>query len=60
MTATHFKRLRRQLGLTQVQLAKHIGVTSLAVSYWERGTRKISEPVARLVKTLRTPKRKTR
>jgi len=57
MTAAKLKRLRKKLGLTQKQLAKQLGVTSLAVSFWERGTRKIGEPAARLVKILASTKR---
>jgi DNA-binding transcriptional regulator YiaG len=49
MTPSELKHRRTQLGMTQVQLAAALGVTSIAVSYWERGTRKMGEPAARLV-----------
>lgn len=52
VTSAELKRTRTRLGLTQVQLAAQLGVTALAVSFWERGTRKIGGPVARLVMLL--------
>jgi DNA-binding transcriptional regulator YiaG len=52
VTGKAFKRKRGQLGLTQVQLATQLGVTVTAVARWERGERKISEPVARLLTLL--------
>lgn len=52
MTHQEFIRRRNRLGLTQAQLAKQLGVTPLAVSFWERGTRRISGPVAKLLTLL--------
>jgi DNA-binding transcriptional regulator YiaG len=52
MTGTGFKQKRGHLGLTQVQLAKRLGVSPNAVARWERGERRISEPVARLLTLL--------
>jgi DNA-binding transcriptional regulator YiaG len=60
MTGKALRRLRRQLGLTQVGLAKLLGVTSTSVARWEQGRVGISEPVARLVTLLaqQTPRPK--
>ena len=44
--------LRKQFGLTQVQLAERIGIASNSLARLERGERRISEPIARLVKLL--------
>ena len=52
MTQAAFKRLRLSLGLTQAQLAAELGVSENSVSRWELGTRKINEPVARLLTML--------
>ena len=52
MTGKGFKQKRGHLGLTQVQLAKRLGVTANAIARWERGERRISEPVARLLTLL--------
>jgi DNA-binding transcriptional regulator YiaG len=60
MTGLELRDRRRRLGATQAQLAERLGVTANALARWERGERRISEPVARLVKLLvsRTPKTK--
>lgn len=52
MTKEEFRQLRLQLGLTQEQLAREIGVTLGAVQKWELGLRGISGPVARLVRLM--------
>lgn len=44
--------IREQLGLTQRELAKHLGVSAAAVAHWELGSRPISEPTFRLLKLL--------
>ena len=52
MTGAELRELRKELDMTQVQLADEIGVTSTAVALWERGERSISEPMAKLVRFL--------
>lgn len=52
VTATQLRTLRTALGLTQVQLAEQLGVTSTTVARWERGEVAIAEPAARLVRLL--------
>lgn len=39
--AQKLKQLRLQAGLTQEQLAAHIGVSSRTIKHWEHGTRSI-------------------
>lgn len=46
-------RVRGELGLTQEALAEEIGVHRVTVARWESGTRKIPEPVARLIEKIR-------
>lgn len=48
MKGSELKKIRLTMGLTQVQLAKELGVTSNALARWERSERRIWEPVARL------------
>lgn len=44
MTDVHpLKNYREQLGLTQDALAKELGVSSITVSRWETGARKIDQ-----------------
>lgn len=40
LTPETIKSLRTRLGLTQAQFAAMLGVSPLAVSFWERGTRR--------------------
>jgi DNA-binding transcriptional regulator YiaG len=54
MTRTDVQRLRRRLGLTQVELAERLGVHPLTVSRWERGQVRVTEPMARLLRLLAT------
>ncbi len=49
MIGSELKALRRQLRLTQKELAEKIGVPWNTVARWEVGMRKIAEPIARLV-----------
>lgn len=53
MKGSELKKMRLAMGLTQVQLAKELGVTSNALARWERSERRIWEPVARLATFLR-------
>ena len=53
MTSDELKDLRAELGLTQPELAKRLGVARNTVTRWEMGTRGIPEPVARLLEFLR-------
>lgn len=57
MTGPHCRRLRRRLGLTQVELAARLGVAGNTVWRWEAGQRQIPEPVARLLILLMPPAR---
>ncbi len=43
MNATQFKQLRKKMGLSQVELAHHLGVSRVAVYYWEHGHRGIDK-----------------
>jgi transcriptional regulator with XRE-family HTH domain len=52
MTPTELKRIRKELGLTQEQLAKQLGVGQNAVARWEIGLRRISEPTVRLLRRI--------
>jgi DNA-binding transcriptional regulator YiaG len=47
-----FRTLRKEIGLTQVQLSEALGVRANTVARWERGELRIGEPVARLLKLL--------
>ena len=59
MTGVAVRRIRKRLGLTQVELAKTLGVSGNTVARWERGEVRITEPVARLIRFVATaaPKR---
>jgi DNA-binding XRE family transcriptional regulator len=43
MNATQFKRSRKNMGLSQVELAQQLGVSRVAVYYWEHGQRGIDK-----------------
>lgn len=53
MTPETLKSTRLSLGLTQVQLAKKLGVTGRAVSMWETGMRKVPKPIILLLAMLK-------
>src|SRR5262249_19410671 len=59
MTKDKVKRLRKQLGMTQQQLADTLGVTQTSVGRWEIGMHQIEEPTARLLKLLVQMKKKS-
>lgn len=52
MTGEEVRRLRRQLGLTQAELAERVGVTANSVARWERDEMRVREPAARLLRLL--------
>jgi DNA-binding transcriptional regulator YiaG len=53
MTATHLALLRRGLGMTQKELGQRLGVGSMTVSRWERGTLRPSAANVRAIERLR-------
>jgi DNA-binding transcriptional regulator YiaG len=57
VTPEELKRLRRQLRITQAQLAGALGVRSETVARWEIGSRRISEPMARLIERVAAERR---
>ena len=58
MKGKELRLIRQQLGLTQVDLSKLVGVTSNTIARWERGEVSISEPAARLIRSLSKGKKK--
>ena len=46
------ERLRQRLGLTQLELAKWLGVTESSVSLWEAGKRRPRGPAHRLLRLI--------
>jgi len=56
LAGDELRRVRKRLGLTQVQLAKELGVHWNSVARWERGEVGISEPVAKLLRILARPR----
>ena len=52
ITKSALKRYRKQLNLTQVEMAKQIGIHSNSLARMERGEMTISVPVSRLVQFL--------
>lgn len=56
MTPAELKTRRAKLGLSQQKLADTLGVSRNTVARWEMGSVPITEPAARLLKTLRGKK----
>ena len=54
MNGKELKVIRKRLKLTQVEIAKLVGVTSNTIARWERGIVKISEPAARLILSMKS------
>ena len=52
MRGIDLKKKREELGLTQVELAHHLGVQPTTVSRWERGQEKIEKLVVRALRDL--------
>lgn len=52
MTGAELKRCRERLKLTQVAMAKEIGIHPNSLARMERGNMTISEPVAKLVQLI--------
>jgi transcriptional regulator with XRE-family HTH domain len=52
MTGKRFKQIRLELGLTQKQLAKLLGVWTNTVALWDRGEKSIPGPVELAMKLL--------
>lgn len=57
MKGAALRKRRKALGMTQVELAQALGVTSNTVARYERDESGIPEPVARLAMLIQ-PKRK--
>ena len=52
MKGADLKKKREELGLTQVELARHLGVQPMTISRWERGQEKIEKLVVRAMRDL--------
>jgi putative transcriptional regulator len=52
MTGDDIKVLRQQLGQTQTEFAKTMGVTLITVGRWERGEIQVPGPARRLAQLL--------
>ena len=52
MTHTQIKQARKQLGLTQEQLADEIGASLASVRNWEQGRCKVNRVAARQIQKM--------
>ena len=50
MTEIELRAILADLGLSQAELARHLGVTRRAVAYWLAGQRRILSPTVRLMR----------
>lgn len=53
MTPTELKTLRKELRLTQSELAEKLGVTVHAVRKWEQGQRAIKGPALKILREMK-------
>ena len=60
MKGATLRKQRKALGMTQIELAKALGVTGNTVARWERNEVGIPEPAARLVLLLKPIKKARR
>lgn len=51
------RRFRKQLGITQVQLGKRLGVTGNTIARWERDEVPITLPMSKLIAFLAKERR---
>jgi transcriptional regulator with XRE-family HTH domain len=58
MKGAELRTIRKRLDKTQSQLAEAVGVATNTIARYERDEMRISEPVARLVRTIAESKRK--
>jgi len=54
MNPDSLKSLRERLGLTQVQLAKQLGVVSSTIAKWEQGVHPIPPIAAKFLRKLKS------
>ena len=52
MTGDELRRLRWRLNMTQVELAREIGIVSNSLARLERGEREIKAPLAKLIRMI--------
>lgn len=52
MHGKQLRSIRKRLDWTQAEMAKAVGVASNTVARWERDEMSISEPMARLIRTI--------
>jgi putative transcriptional regulator len=57
MTPDELRTIRKALGLSQAAMAQIVGVSRRTVEHWEAGTRNVSPPAARLIRSLKQPRR---